>query len=66
MQLVDREGRHIMIKNLKLKNFTVFKNARFFNLSGKGKVEQGDSPEQLGDILLLDEAVLQSQRRCHT
>ena len=55
-----------MIKNLKLKNFTVFKNARFFNLSGKGKVEQGDSPEQLGDILLLDEAVLQSQRRCHT
>ena len=38
-----------MIKNLKLKNFTVFKNVRFFNLSGKGKVEQGDSPEALGD-----------------
>ncbi len=37
-------------------------DVRFFNLSGKGKVEQGDSPEELGDILLLDESVLQSQR----
>jgi len=37
-------------------------DVRFFNLSGKGKMEQGDSPEELGDILLLDESVLQSQR----
>ena len=37
-------------------------DVRFFNLSGKGKVEQGDSPEELGNILFLDESVLQSQR----
>ncbi|MBQ6470593.1 MAG: hypothetical protein IJJ33_01295 [Victivallales bacterium] len=35
---------------------------RFFNFVGRGKVEQGDAPEELGNILLLDESLAQSGR----
>ena len=35
---------------------------RFFNFLGKGKVEQGNSPEDLDKILLLDESLKQSDR----
>ena len=35
---------------------------RFFNFVGKGEVEQGDTPEELGNILLLDESLAQSDR----
>jgi len=37
-------------------------DVRFFNFIGKGKVEQGNTPEELGDILLLDESMAQSDR----
>ena len=35
---------------------------RYFNFPKKGVVEQGSSPEELGDILLLDESLAQSDR----
>ena len=35
---------------------------RYFNFIGKGKVEQGSTPEELGSILLLDESLEQSAR----
>lgn len=37
-------------------------NVRFFNFVGNGIIEQGDTPEELGDILLLDESLSQSDR----
>lgn len=35
---------------------------RYFNFVGKGKVEQGNAPEDLDKILLLDESLKQSDR----
>lgn len=35
---------------------------RYFNFVGKGKVEQGNAPEDLDKILLLDESLAQSDR----
>ena len=35
---------------------------RYFNFLGKGKVEQGNAPEDLNNILLLDESLKQSDR----
>ena len=35
---------------------------RYFNFVGKGKVEQGNAPEDLDRILLLDESLAQSDR----
>lgn len=35
---------------------------RFFNFIGKGNVEQGNQPEDLGNILMLDESLAQSHR----
>lgn len=35
---------------------------RYFNFLGKGKVEQGDTPEDLDNILLLEESLKQSDR----
>lgn len=35
---------------------------RYFNFVGKGKVEQGNTPEDLDNILLLDESLKQSDR----
>ena len=37
-------------------------DTRYFNFPKKGVVEQGSSPEELGDILLLDESLAQSDR----
>ena len=37
-------------------------DVRYFNFPKKGVVEQGSSPEELGDILLLDESIAQSNR----
>jgi len=37
-------------------------DVRYFNFVGKGEVEQGEIPEDLGNILLLDESLAQSER----
>ena len=37
-------------------------DVRYFNFPKKGVVEQGSTPEELGDILLLDESIAQSDR----
>ena len=37
-------------------------DVRYFNFLGKGKVEQGNAPEDLNNILLLDESLAQSDR----
>ena len=37
-------------------------DVRYFNFLGKGKVEQGNAPEDLNKILLLDESLAQSDR----
>ena len=37
-------------------------DVRFLNFIGKGNVEQGNQPEDLGNILMLDESLAQSHR----
>ena len=37
-------------------------SVRYFNFIDKGKLEQGYTPEELGNILLLDESLAQSER----
>ena len=53
-----REIDMLVKSDKKIKNGDV----RYFNFPKKGVVEQGSSPEELGDILLLDESIAQSDR----
>ena len=53
-----REIDMLVKSDKKIKNGDV----RYFNFPKKGVVEQGSSPEELGDILLLDESLAQSDR----
>jgi len=52
-----RELDMLVKSNQKIKD-----DVRYFNFPKPGIVEQGNSPEDLGDILILDESLEQSQR----